>query len=232
MTREQIVDAADALARSEGVANVTVRRLSASLSITAPALYWHLNGKSELMAHLVNRVASRVDHPLPQAGSWLDRLLGFYASIRDVFGEYTGISSALMTQEPSEATLANCIYILEVLMEAGFDQPSAVSLFSSLTTLSLGHLMMIDAARYQSHSPADTSFAPHASRLAVLLGDRPELGEFRRSLVELDDAASRAQYLHGIELLIRGAATAAGVKLPLRVRRTARPGLGRTGAPG
>src|SRR3954452_8974437 len=118
VTREQIVDAADALARREGIANVTVRRLSASLSITAPALYWHLNGKSELMAHLVNRVASRVDHPGPDAGSWLARLLGFYGSIRDVFGEYTGISAALMTQEPTEATLANCVYVLELLVGA------------------------------------------------------------------------------------------------------------------
>src|SRR3954463_3182867 len=105
LTREQIVDAAEALARSEGIANVTVRRLSASLSITAPALYWHLNGKSELMAHLVNRVASRVDHPGPEAGNWLRALIACYASSRDVFGEYTGISTALMTQEPTEATL-------------------------------------------------------------------------------------------------------------------------------
>ena len=214
VTREQIVDAADALARSEGVANVTVRRLSAALSITAPALYWHLNGKSELMAHLVNRVASRVDHPGPEAGSELQRLLGFYGSIRDVVGEYTGISTALMTQEPSEATLANCVYVLEVLMAAGFDEAGAVSLFNSLTTLSLGHLLMIDAARYQTRALADESFAPHATRLAGLLADRPELGEFRRSLVELDDEASRAQYLHGIELLIRGAAVSAGVRLP------------------
>jgi AcrR family transcriptional regulator len=214
VTRDQIVDAAEALARSEGVANVTVRRLSAALSITAPALYWHLDGKSELMARLIDRVAARVERPAADTGTWLERLLRFYGSIRDVFGEYTGISTALMTQEPTEATLANCIYVVEVLMAAGFDEEGAVSLFNSLTTLSLGHLMMIDAARHQRRPPADSTYAPNATRLAELLADRPGLAEFQRSLVELDDTASRAQFLRGVDLLVRGAALSRGVGVP------------------
>src|SRR4051812_25240726 len=87
VTREQIVAAADAVAKAEGVAGVTVRRVSAALFVTAPALYWHLKDKGELMSQLVDRIASRVQHPGPSAGSWLDRLVEHYASVRDVFGE-------------------------------------------------------------------------------------------------------------------------------------------------
>src|SRR3954465_11188729 len=92
VTREQIVDAADALARSEGIANVTVRRLSASLSVTAPALYWHLNNKSELVSALVDRALGRVERPAPEAGTWLERLVMFYGSLRDHLRPYPGIS--------------------------------------------------------------------------------------------------------------------------------------------
>ena len=215
VTREQIVAAADVLARREGIDNVTVRRISAALSVTAPALYWHLQNKGELMSQLVDRIAARVAHPPADTGPWLDRLLGFYSSIRDVFGEYPGISTALMTTDPTEATLANCVYVVQVLMDAGFEETAAVLLFNSLSTLSIGHLMMIDAARHQQRrSAADTAYAPNAARLAELLDARPELSAFRQALVELDDEASRAQFLSGVELLIRGAATSAGVAAP------------------
>ena len=212
VTREQIVAAADAVARAEGISSVTVRRVSAALSVTAPALYWHLKDKNELMSLLVDRIASRVEHPAPSAGSWLHRLVEHYASIRDVFGEYAGISGVLMTTEPREGTLRNCVYVVEVLVEAGLDQTAAASLFTSLSTLATGHLMMNDAARHQPRSSA--RYAPNAGRLAELLEARPDLIEFQRSLLELDDTTSRIQFLRGVELLIRGAATTAGVAAP------------------
>jgi AcrR family transcriptional regulator len=214
VTREQIVATADALAKADGIASVTVRRVSAALSVTAPALYWHLEGKSELMSQLVDRIAARVQHPAPSAGSWLHRLVEHYASVRDVFGEYPGISGVLMTTEPGDATAANCVFVVEVLVDAGFDQSAAASLFTSLSTLATGHLMMNDAARHQRGSVNNPRYAPNAARLAELLAQRPDLMEFQRSLVELDDATSRTRFLRGVELLIRGAATAAGVKAP------------------
>jgi AcrR family transcriptional regulator len=210
-TRAQIIDAAEALARREGLESVSVRRLSAELSLTPAALYWHLASKQELVSELVDRASARVERPERERGTWLDRLVLFHASVRDVFIEYPGISAALMTLEPTEATLANCLYVFQLLVEGGFDEDAAVLVFNALSTFASGHLMMIDAARFQRRDGGRATFTPTAKRLLDLLGDRPEFAAFMRWLVGFDDSKSRAQFLAGVELLVRGAAATAGV---------------------
>jgi AcrR family transcriptional regulator len=222
VTREQIIEAADRLAREDGFDKVTVRRLSASLSVTAPALYWHLANKNEIVSQLIDRVAGRVQRPGPEEGAWLSRILTFYGSIRDVFGEYPGIGVALVTCEPTEAMLENCVYTVQLLIDAGFEQSAAIEVFHSLSTLAMGHLITIDSARHQRRTADDPAYAPNAARLAALLGDRPQLAGFQRSLLELDDATSRVRFLQGVELLIRGASASAGVNVPTAEGQTSR----------
>src|SRR4051794_16276585 len=182
MTRAQIVDAAEMLARSEGLENVTVRRLSASLSVTAPALYWHLNNKSELVSEIVDRALGRVERPDPDAGTWLERLVLFYGSLRDVFIQYPGISSVLMTRQPSKASLENSLFVIDLLIEGGFDEDRAVAVFNALLMLAHGHLAVVDTYRVHERVAAGEGFAVALSRLREDAGDYRGLDAFERSM--------------------------------------------------
>jgi len=214
VTREQIFDAAEAFVREHGFEQLSVRQLSARLEVTPAALYWHIDGKQQLLGGVLDRAFSQVERPDPSTGNWLERLLAFSASNRDVLLRYAGVSAVMMTVPPSEITLAYSYFMYELLVEGGFTEDDAVSLFIALSTFSIGHLMMVDTA-HLTRGRGGSTFTPNASQLRPFLADRPEFAPFLRRMVDFDDAKSRAQYLAGVELLIRGAATSSGVRLPL-----------------
>jgi AcrR family transcriptional regulator len=211
VTRTQIVDAAEAIVRSEGFEHLSIRQVSARLSVTPAALYWHVSGKDEIVAELVDRILARIEPPDPAHGTWLQRLVHYYSSVRVLLLQYPGISAAMMTHEPTEATLISCLYPFELLVEGGFDEDTAVSLFRAVSTMTTGHLTMIDASRHQTSADTFTNGGP---RLRSLFADRPEYAAFGRAMVGFGDVRSREQYLAGLELLVAGAAAAYGVKVP------------------
>lgn len=215
MTREQIVDAAETLARSEGLDNVTVRRLSATLSVTAPALYWHLDSKGELVDEIIDRALARAERPGPETGTWLERLVACYASLRDALAEYPGITSALMTRQPSQVSLENSLYVIQLLIDAGFDDDDAVALFNALLMMVHGHLLVIDTWHFHQRVAATDSFM-HALDEIRDASTQRGVAAFTRSMHDMDDATRRTHFLRGIDELARGAAQAAGVSVPRR----------------
>jgi TetR/AcrR family tetracycline transcriptional repressor len=71
LSREKVIDAALAILREHGLAGLSMRQVSASLSVQPGALYWHVASKQELLAQLADRILSEVparrpDRPLPQ----------------------------------------------------------------------------------------------------------------------------------------------------------------------
>jgi AcrR family transcriptional regulator len=212
VTREQIVEAADALARRDGLEHLSVRKVSAALSVTPAALYWHVANKQQLVSEIVDGILNRVERPDPSFGTWLDQFLRYHASVREVFVQYPGISAALMTHEPTEATLLSCLHPYQLLLEGGFDDGGAGALFRAASTFMTGHLMMVDLSRHHSR-PRDEVLAPRHQKL---LAERPEYVGFVRSMVGFDDTYGRAQFLHGLEMLVRGAGAEYGVAVPSR----------------
>jgi AcrR family transcriptional regulator len=70
-TSEEILGAADRLARREGIDKLTIRRLCADLQVTAPAIYSHFSSKDQLVAQLVDRILAGVDHPEADVDDWV-----------------------------------------------------------------------------------------------------------------------------------------------------------------
>ena len=75
LSRERIVDRAIALAETEGLEAVTIRRLAQDQGVTPMALYWHFKDKELLLEGIAERLLSEV--VLPAAGSdkpWFEQL--------------------------------------------------------------------------------------------------------------------------------------------------------------
>jgi AcrR family transcriptional regulator len=214
VTREQIVDVAETLAREVGLDGVTARRIAAELGVTAAALYWHVAGKQDIVRSLVDRASARTERPPASFGNWRDRLAQFYVSTREQFTAYAGLSAALITAEPTAATMTNCLYVLDLLRDAGFSEPAALEVFDALSILSLGHLVMLDTARFNARQARDEAIGAYAARVHAVLQDNPEYAVFVRALVDFDDDRSRTQLIRSIDLVLRSAAADAGVAMP------------------
>jgi TetR/AcrR family transcriptional regulator, tetracycline repressor protein len=85
ITRERIVAAALELLDDKGMDALTVRALATRLDVRAPALYWHVRNKQELLDEMATEVMRRVTGALaalaPGAG-WRDDLAAYAHVLR------------------------------------------------------------------------------------------------------------------------------------------------------
>ncbi|MFE6920975.1 TetR/AcrR family transcriptional regulator C-terminal domain-containing protein [Nocardia sp. NPDC057663] len=85
ITRERIVAAALELLNEKGMDGITVRALAGRLEVQAPALYWHVRNKQELLDEMSTVVMRRVTHALatiPQSAGWRDDLVAYARILR------------------------------------------------------------------------------------------------------------------------------------------------------
>lgn len=88
ITRERIVVAALELLNEKGMDALTVRALASRLGIQAPALYWHVRNKQELLDEMSTFVMRRVTDALaaiPPDGDWRDDLTAYARVLRSEY---------------------------------------------------------------------------------------------------------------------------------------------------
>jgi AcrR family transcriptional regulator len=79
LTREDIVDAAIAIADAEGTEAVSMRRIARDLGVGAMSLYWHVSAKEELQSLMVTAVQADLPEP---AGDWRADVTAFARTVR------------------------------------------------------------------------------------------------------------------------------------------------------
>lgn len=85
ITRERIVAAALELLDEKGMDALTVRALASRLQVKAPALYWHVRDKQELLDEMSTFVMRRVTDALSSIASgadWRDDLAAYARALR------------------------------------------------------------------------------------------------------------------------------------------------------
>ncbi|WP_152353976.1 TetR/AcrR family transcriptional regulator C-terminal domain-containing protein [Brachybacterium subflavum] len=113
ITRQRIVQAALDVLDDGGADAVTVRAVAARLGVKAPALYWHVHGKQELLDEMGTEIQRRVmasaapgsgATPLESLGEYARALRGEYLLHRDGARTFSGTRltdpDVLRAQEP------------------------------------------------------------------------------------------------------------------------------------
>lgn len=121
LSRDQIVAAALRIARTDGLAALTIRRLAADLDASRMALYRHVADKDALVTMVMDAVAEESVPPLPpRDGPWEVRLRRLAHSLRESLSAYPGLIEVLMTRyNHGPGGLRAVDTILEILTDAG-----------------------------------------------------------------------------------------------------------------
>ena len=88
ITRERIVTAALELLDGQGMDALTVRALATALDVRAPALYWHVRNKQELLDEMATEVTRRVGIALSTIGpgaDWRDDICAYARTLRSEY---------------------------------------------------------------------------------------------------------------------------------------------------
>jgi TetR/AcrR family transcriptional regulator, tetracycline repressor protein len=142
LSKSAIVQAALGVLNDEGMDGVTVRAVAHRLGVKAPALYWHVKDKQELVDEMGTEIWRRISDELFALGdviSWRDRLTAFATTLRRVLlshrdgakvfsGTYLTDAGILKRQES----------IFAHMIDDGFTVAGAVQAFSLLYSFTIG----------------------------------------------------------------------------------------------
>src|SRR5262249_12784909 len=82
ITKADVVQEALAMLEDEGLDALGLRGLASRLAVRAPALYWHLSGKGELLGLMAGEIYRQASDSVGTSGSWREWLLEFGRAFR------------------------------------------------------------------------------------------------------------------------------------------------------
>jgi len=125
VSRERTLGVALAVADSEGIEAVTMRRLARELGVEAASLYHYVNGKDEILDGLVDVVAAEIEPPTPSA-DWRTSVSQRAHAMRDGLRHHPWAVSLMASRtRPGPATLRLLEAGIRCFREGGFSVPSA-----------------------------------------------------------------------------------------------------------
>jgi AcrR family transcriptional regulator len=128
ISRAAILERALAVADSDGLDAVAVRRLARDLGVTPMALYWHVADKDALLDALADHLVARVDRTLDPALDWPEQLRSLLRSLLAVLRAHPGAAELVgIRNSTSEASLQLIETTLDVLARGGFSPADAVT---------------------------------------------------------------------------------------------------------
>jgi AcrR family transcriptional regulator len=137
LTRELILDAAEALAR-EGFDALTMRSVAARLGAAPMALYNHFADKDELVDALLDRVLGRFA-PQPSGGDWQEDLKAFARAHRKVLTDHPWAVAPLFSHPtPGLSAVRVGEHALAIIRRGGVTDAEAVAIFSGVIALNYG----------------------------------------------------------------------------------------------
>ncbi len=139
ITRDDIVEAAVALAEEVGLDRFTMSQLAEKLGVAPMTAYHHVSNRNELVQLVAEQLLNRVEIPGPEDGAWDVRLKSLEANVRRELGGIPGIRTGLGSDDsPASKRLADAV--LTILREAGFDDSTALLGYGAMFTYMVGQL--------------------------------------------------------------------------------------------
>jgi AcrR family transcriptional regulator len=138
LSREAILDAAEAIAAGEGFGALSMRNVAARLGSAPMALYNHVADRDALVDALLDRVLHRFE-PAPPAGDWAEDLRAFARAHRRMLTAHPWAVAPLFSQpNPGLGAVRIGEHALGVLARGGYEGARAVAAFSGLIALNYG----------------------------------------------------------------------------------------------
>ena len=141
VNRERTLEVALALADSEGIEAVTMRRLARELGVEAASLYHHVKGKEQILDGLVELVAAEIELPKPSA-DWRETVSQRAHHTRAVLRRHPWAVSLMASRtSPGPATLGLLEAGIRCFREGGFSVPLAAHAISTVDSYVHGFVL-------------------------------------------------------------------------------------------
>jgi TetR/AcrR family tetracycline transcriptional repressor len=166
LTRDEIIEAALALF-DQGPEALTMRSLADQLGVTAAALYYWFPAKAHLIDAIAEYVAAQIIAAEHRGGSWQDRLRELATGILDAAEHHPATFSFVFRKYATQPPLATMDEaILDILLDAGFDERDAVLAKNAILRFVLGEVDLAHVPTHIDPSTVDVAAYPRAHQVS------------------------------------------------------------------
>ncbi|WNQ11105.1 TetR/AcrR family transcriptional regulator [Paenibacillus aurantius] len=138
LSRARITQAALQLLNERGLKELSMRKVADALSVQTASLYYHVQGKDQLLQLLTDKISSEMDWPDPSL-PWKVQLLSWGEQFRQVLGRYRDAAELFQaTIGLGYHRLTQIEKLYHMLAEAGFPDPQIPWIASMLKSYVLG----------------------------------------------------------------------------------------------
>jgi AcrR family transcriptional regulator len=186
-----IIEAALVIADEEGLDSVSMRRVAAELAVTPMALYYHVEGKEQLV-DLMADYSLRALPEIDVAAAWDTELERHFIAFHRLFVAHPAVAE-VTSRRPLEGPTATRVgeQILQLLTAAGFGDAEAVAVFVALFNYTVGASLY----RLSRHRPLE-------HRLANVTDEATPIS--RRLRDRFVVAGAEEQFVDGLRRVIAG----------------------------
>jgi len=210
LTKERVLEQAIALADTDGIEALTMRKLGQTLGVEAMSLYNHVANKGELVAAMVDRVVEQFELPDDEP-RWDAAIRRCAVSAHDLLFEHQWACSLALL--PSDTRMVEgpriryMEWLLRRLREAGFSAELAYSAYHTLdshifgfTLWQLGHA---EAAGRTMAGEADLNEWAKGF-IARMRPSFPYLAEHAEQHMAAPPGDGRREFEFGLDLILDG----------------------------
>jgi TetR/AcrR family transcriptional regulator, tetracycline repressor protein len=195
LSRRRVLEAAVRFADREGLDALSMRKLGADLGVEAMSLYNHVPNKDALLDGMVEVLLGELEVPSERA-EWEERVREAYRGFRRLARRHPNVFPLLVLRPPDTM---DGVWLVEEFLKtmrgAGFDAPTALYAFRTLSAYATGYAMAeIRGFAMEPGGGRDGAAALPAEEFPHIV----ELGE-RLGGVDRD-----AEFEFGLDLILNG----------------------------
>ena len=201
VSRVRAIQAAVALADTEGIESLSMRRLARELGIEAMSLYYHVKSKDEILDGMIESVINEMALPAAD-GEWKSALRERAESARNVLGRHPWAIS-MVDERTTRTTMRHLDAVIGCLRHAGF------SIAMAAHALSLVDSYVHGFALQEASLPLDESGDIGATTEDILaqqgmMAAFPYLAEMGVELILQPGYAYGNEFTFGLRVILDG----------------------------
>jgi AcrR family transcriptional regulator len=163
ITPEEILDGAFAVARRDGLDNLSMPELAAHLGVGVTSIYWYYRRKEDLLRKMNETAVKAIQDTLPvvegtEASEWRSFLSNYFHSQRKLYGADDLFTDLILIRTSSyNMPATRLVYrkleaLIDLLVRAGFELETAWHTLSTLQIYCRGFIV-IERTRQANQTP-------------------------------------------------------------------------------